>query len=306
MAPSVCASQTSFSAAASFFLQGAADQLLELVYDEAAPLPNSFEYVTTQRRFSGISQPHEHTSASYNHTWKLLGPVAHNICNLISIGQGDSMKRICLPNATHGQNTVLLSIGSNNQWSFEKQAVSFGFKDIFTFDCTLRAPPKIPKSIARRVTFLPFCISDANYSTVIHLGNKGQGRLAERSFVDWRGLVQATGIMGRPTILKMDVEGSEYATMRSLLNTPNELQPDQIALELHAWHHIQRERHASQTTRENNRNTSGLARFKAAGELMSFMQTMLFRGGYVLTDVRDMSWARCAYCAELLLVKRCR
>jgi hypothetical protein len=101
-----------------------------------------------------------------------------------------------------------------------------------------------------------------------------------------------------PDVLKIDVEGMEFAVMRSILETPTNLHPAQIALELHSWKQPAQPMHGP-------RFKHGL-RFKTAGELVLFMQTMLFRGSYILTDLRDQAHAHCEYCAELLFVLRCK
>mmetsp|Transcript_51372 Transcript_51372/g.109786 ORF Transcript_51372/g.109786 Transcript_51372/m.109786 type:complete len:114 (-) Transcript_51372:184-525(-) len=111
-------------------------------------------------------------------------------------------------------------------------------------------------------------------------------------------MIHASGLKRTPTLLKMDVEGFEYAALPALLNAPAEQQPQQIALELHAWHELQ-------PTATLQMVSKGHLRFKSAGELVLFMQTMLFRGRYVLSDLRDMAWALCQYCAEVLFVKQC-
>ena len=52
--------------------------------------------------------------------------------------------------------------------------------------------------------------------------------------MSWSTLMNHANIRTRPDILKMDIEGFEYAVLPAVLAAPQPLQPQQILMEMHA------------------------------------------------------------------------
>lgn len=112
----------------------------------------------------------------------------------------------------------MFSVGSNNQWTFEEDAVARTPCKIYTFDCTISNPTP-PSSVQGRVTFLRLCA----------------GGVADtgRSIATYKGLLDATG-GERPAYLKFDAEGYEFETLSAFLqHAVHRDMPQQIALEVH-------------------------------------------------------------------------
>ena len=89
---------------------------------------------------------------------------------------------------------VILSLGGNNQWDFERSMVAHGpDAAIHTFDCTVKIP-RIPAALRTRVTFHRTCVGAFD-------GHDASGR----RFVTWRTLLAE---LGWPTVrlLKIDIE----------------------------------------------------------------------------------------------------
>ena len=136
--------------------------------------------------------------------------------------QGDTGKLLCEADMLFSlPNCVIYSLGSNNQWEFEK-AISDATRTckVFTFDCTSNPPPSpIPG-----VQFEKVCMGERNefkdgrqYHTLSHL-METHGHEAVQ-------------------LLKMDVEGFEMYVFNEMLTVPfSKKLPYQISVETHCWH----------------------------------------------------------------------
>lgn len=139
-----------------------------------------------------------------------------------SFGHGDEEKRICgLPRDAVAQQAigapgssrcVVISVGSNNQWGFER-GVSAAMPHcvIHTLDCTLqiRVPP---------------ALQDKVHPHHICLGEKTE-TLNGRQFMTWGAFVAHIQLKAPPVALKMDIEGTDHLCIE---NTPRRLQRDDI------------------------------------------------------------------------------
>ena len=124
----------------------------------------------------------------------------------------------------HGPNCLVLSLGSNNQWSFERLATELTSCDIHTFDCT--GSWSVPKSLKGRVMLHKLC-----------MGLPKQVARRPDMFANYTGLLMRVG--GRkPLFMKVDIEGFEYQLLRYLINGTNNgvaktSLPAQLAIEMH-------------------------------------------------------------------------
>ena len=88
----------------------------------------------------------------------------------------------------------------------------------------------------------------------------------------------------------MDVEGFEYDVLDAMLASAEaqpELLPQQLGLEIHY--------------KTRFRELPWFGRYKSAGEIALFMDSLYRRGGYHLTDRHDNSF--CQHCTEVLLTR---
>lgn len=82
--------------------------------------------------------------------------------NLNSFGQGDDLKFICgnelfkRINSNADSDCVIISLGSNNQWEFEKDVFKNTNCKIEVFDCTIAG--RIPPKIASRTRYHQICV----------------------------------------------------------------------------------------------------------------------------------------------------
>ena len=92
-------------------------------------------------------------------------------------------------------------------------------------------------------------------------------------YVTWENFTASVGLSQPPHVVKMDIEGFEYQTLKSLVQSDPALLPRSISLELHY--------ETSMT------DLPWFGRLKSPYELFMFMQHMLFYGHYVLVDRHD-------------------
>ena len=192
---------------------------------------------------------------------------------LESYGQGDEEKRVCGLSLVSGP-CLVVSVGSNNQWDFEKAVIRQTKCRVVTFDCTC-GTLRPPTAILDRLTAVPVCIGRKNF-----VNEKGW------RFMTW-GSALAFANISHVTHLKMDIEGFEYDVMREVVHNDHELLPSQISLELHyhtqmtdlAWH----------------------GRFKTPAEVAFFITTLFTSAGYFIIDRHDNPY--CRHCSELLLAR---
>jgi hypothetical protein len=214
--------------------------------------------------------------------WKAsLGPNFEKACrNITDISfrtpkLGLEEKTFCSlpPPGQLEESCEIISIGSNRQWGFEHSFLKlYPHCTIHTFDCTTKDNPEKPKD--ERIKFYPFCISNE------------EKEIDELLFLTFENLVEKTGIVGSPDILKLDVEGFEYDVFTNMLRTSKKLLPLQISVELHyatRMYDIEWER-----------------RWRNSGELALF-SSMMFIGGYL--PVKMIPQRGCDSCMEVLYAR---
>uniref|UniRef100_A0A7S3SJ10 Methyltransferase domain-containing protein n=2 Tax=Choreotrichia TaxID=141411 RepID=A0A7S3SJ10_9SPIT len=225
-----------------------------------------------------------HTVFRHDHSrFNLLGPIGPRCAKLEHFGTGDGEKRAC--GLTEAVECRVISIGSNNQWDFERDLVSRTSCRVDTFDCTLNPNTHPPEDLAGRVHLHPFCIGNSNATRFV----KVKTSVSKRVFLDWDSLLASIGLQGhhRLTFLKMDVEGFEYGALRSMMKSPSSL-PKQIALELHY--------------KTQFPDLSWFGRHLSAGEIALFAEELFQVGSYQVVDRNDNP--HCLHCSEILLVRK--
>ena len=167
----------------------------------------------------------------------------------------------------------IMSIGSNDQWGFERQVVRHAPHCItHTFDCTM-IPKRKPNQ--RTVRFYKTCL----------------GAKPMPGYATYEQLWKETGVQTRqaPRILKMDIEGFEYDVVLHLLtHSSSELWPEQISMEVH-W--------ASRMV-----DLSWMLRTRQAAEISMFFSVLFNVGGYIPV-FREFFPVGCPSCMEVLLVR---
>ena len=134
--------------------------------------------------------------------FEALGPLGPRCGLLERFGDGDSEKRVCgLRAALRAQQRAgvgcrILSIGSNNQWSFEEAVVGSTNCSVDTFDCTrsVKDTWAVPAAIAHRVTLHEKCLGHADEM------------VGTREFITYPKMLALAGIESSPDFLKMDIE----------------------------------------------------------------------------------------------------
>lgn len=177
----------------------------------------------------------------------------------------------------------IFSIGSNDEWGFEKQFTQYApHCTIHTFDCTL-TPRRMPKNNPH-IIFHPYCLGTTSKSSD---NNQVKDIRQYRSYKDLVELAQATS--APPKLLKMDIEGFEYSVLLDLLRTsPESTWPEQISIEVH-W-----------ATRMVD--LDWMLRTKTAAEMTLWFTTLFTMAGY-LPVARKFFSIGCPSCVELLLVR---
>ena len=150
--------------------------------------------------------------ASNQHSiFDALGDITDSSCSKTEkFGTADGEKRLCVSDIDPARPCKVFSLGSANDWRFEEDIVSRTHCSVDTFDCT--GDFTVPEHLRSRVTFHKICI-----------GTQSSG-----SFLAWADVVQRYGV---PTVLKMDIEGWEWAVLPQITQGTA---PRQIAMELHA------------------------------------------------------------------------
>ena len=221
---------------------------------------NMHEHIYHREKDPVMSHSHER--------FNVLGPLI-NICTPRVYGHGDDEKRACYIHKLH--RCTVVSIGSNNQWTFEMNVFRRTQCVIHVYDCTVPLGTEPPNEIKSRTIFHRSCIGPKDEDTEI--GN----------FISWDTIVKQIGVVH---LLKLDVEGFEYDVLRAMLQNPSHL-PVQIAMELHYQ------------TRFKELFFYG--RFVTAAEIALHAQ-LWYGAGYSLVTRNDNN--ACKHCTEILLVRK--
>jgi hypothetical protein len=187
--------------------------------------------------------------------WEVsMGPAGPNCTSVSSYGRGYEKKHLC--DVPVDGECHILSIGSNDQWGFERGVLSkTPHCHTHTFDCTLPGKPK-RKPNHPNVHFYPYCIS-----TKAEVKNG-------RQYLTYTQMWNETGVQSAPKALKMDIEGFEYDVWaNTILTSPSTLWPEQVIMELH---------YATRMV-----DLPWMLRMRQAGEFSLFFALMFQKGGYV-------------------------
>lgn len=188
----------------------------------------------------------------YPQYWERMGPTASaqtvsELCGtIISWGHGDDEKRLCserlssdiahystrppmytTPVGPVFRDTfacLILSLGCNGQWNFERLAAKHTPCDIHTFDCT--GSWQVPESLRSRVSIHKLC-----------LGLPTMIASSPQKFTNYDGLLNLTG-RRTPVIMKADIEGFEYNLLAEIVSSTRgpagaSSLPRQLGIELH-------------------------------------------------------------------------
>jgi hypothetical protein len=206
----------------------------------------------------------------------MLGPIVPHCKFKESYGKGDEEKRACgLKVQLQGSNCTILSLGSNDQWDFERSIFeAIPNCKIHTFDCTVRPSVEPPADIRSRTKLHRVCIGSED--------KQDNGT----PFMSWKSVMKLVDTSEPPLYLKMDIEGYEYQVLRSIIDG-GFLMPIQIAFELHYATFME--------------GLPWYGRRKSSGEIAAFMEYLHHQGGYFLLDRHDNPY--CDFCTELLVTR---
>jgi len=162
-------------------------------------------------------------------TWSKLWPVIPGSCDghIKRVGPpNDGGKNICGLDQMDSTNCIIFSLGSNGDWSFERNILRYkkGCRTV-TFDCTGHFT--VPKAIEGRAIFRHQCYGVQNL-------DQGEGKLLPSRNIQ---TMMNENDVTQLHLLKMDIENSEYDYFFDMFeNTPLEKSkhlPNQILLEIH-------------------------------------------------------------------------
>lgn len=173
-----------------------------------------------------------------------MGAVKPTCCSFSAFGRADGQKIVCSNARSLVRLKVpcwVLSIGSQNKWSFEQDVFNKTRCVTHVFDCT--GDFTVPPAIRARVQLHKLCV-----------GPHAHGRQNFRSLAEMIAIGSLRSGFSNPTaplIAKMDVEGWEYPSIRDLLAylQDDTLLPHQLLVEIHSlsgnmWQGVPRkERH---------------------------------------------------------------
>lgn len=254
----------------------AQEQRLEAFNDNAA---------NSSHQFGGK----DHRNQRFRIALPPMGPACRDI-QFVGLDSHSTGKYMCglsiLPSSAFPKQTnkkcVIMSAGSGNQWDFEVGVFRRTGYAVHTFDCTCNYC-KVPLEIRNRTTFHNFCLGERDSILSLGIVKTSRRVYAPMSvgIKSYTGMLRRIGLRRAPDVLKMDIEGSEFAVMRGIVQelgtsvaSADSLLPSQILMELHdtvTAHYI------------SVGNWQG-KRTKTSEELSAFMM-MLYSLGYRLTHI---------------------
>ena len=86
-------------------------------------------------------------------------------CQMAVFGRGDGEKRVCKGFIPATAACTIISIGCNNEWSYEESAAQQSKCDIHTFDCT--GSFTVPTALRSRVTLHKKCVGTVSDGKMI-------------------------------------------------------------------------------------------------------------------------------------------
>lgn len=153
-------------------------------------------------------------------------------------GDADGSKAVCGLEAMQSiENCVIYSLGSLNDFKFEKDIMEKTSCTVYTYDCTSNPP----LTNISRLSFHPICLGDANrvqkymYPYVNLLPSKF---LENASLFERFHVLMGKNAHSEVHFLKMDIEGGEYSVFADFSDPEKNINlPYQIAFESHWWNH---------------------------------------------------------------------
>eukprot|EP00051_Salpingoeca_urceolata_P017544 m.239993 g.239993 ORF g.239993 m.239993 type:complete len:384 (-) comp18985_c1_seq2:7-1158(-) len=143
---------------------------------------------------------------------------------------GDGGKWVCDPDRIDKKRCLVYSVGSNNEFSFERAVLGEISPDceVFTFDPTVGAKPR---NQPPAVQFRPWAV--ANRDAEVTVAGPNRRRIKARG-LQLSSMVRELGHANRTIdILKIDCEGCEWSTFRTWLGQGFIIR--QILVEVHDW-----------------------------------------------------------------------
>lgn len=193
-----------------------------LVVDERAPTVLVVDK-PQQAREDLLTPPPSPPVLTTAWTWVLnkMGPVHKSRCKFEAFGHEDGAKLICIDAFLAKNNCWVMSIGSNGDFSFERDVFLKTSCAVHIFDCT--GDWQVPEDISSRVSIHKKCIGS----------RPGSG-----DYLPYESLIAIADKKQPPSYLKMDIEGFEFSVLPEILRGSDHLLPSQIAFELHVLTNI--------------------------------------------------------------------
>lgn len=246
------------------------------------------------------------------HTFDALGPPRRTLCNERSLkkygigedGRWDerwvcgleeyaisSISNEDQKNEKEMENDCfIISVGGNDEWSFEEGMYDATNCHIHTFDCTVGKNVQPPNRIKSRVMLHRFCFG------VEDIHDTEKPVLAYLSMLE---LTKGSGHVRKPAFMKIDIEGFEWMVIPNMIDDHemNALLPDQIAFELHYITWVAGSKVGALLSWGARGKTPG----KTAAEVGLFMDHLWKYGKYFLVNRADN--LKCGSCSELLIAR---
>ncbi|CAF1187200.1 unnamed protein product [Adineta ricciae] len=147
----------------------------------------------------------------------------------------DTGKVLCgLSSLAPSVDCIVYSLGSNNHFEFEESIAKRTSCKVYTYDCT-SLPPKNP---IRNVHFHQVCMGEKTNLQEYMYPNNGTNRHRQNQTYVFKRFseILKENDHERVHVLKMDIEGAEYAVFADMLNSAREFTlPFQISFESHWW-----------------------------------------------------------------------
>jgi hypothetical protein len=191
---------------------------------------------------------------------------------------------------------VVYSIGSNNKWDFEEHIYRNTPCSIETFDCTIDAT--IPATIRNRTQFHKYCLG--------HFADK----VAQQVFLTLPELNAKVGRKTGPDYFKVDIEGFEWAILKSLVGQvhANRKLDAHLPRQIYGEFHLDMDKDVNLMKSRQGGLQGIQAMFSGSvhrspftgARLRSFFDELFLHGGYMIMHKRPTLQSRNT---DLLLVK---
>jgi Methyltransferase domain len=170
----------------------------------------------------------------------------------------------------------IFSLGSHDQWTFEEEMLKLTPCKVYTFDCYSN-----PKKLGPNHEYFKFCIGSFDDMNSLYITYD-------------TAVMMAGGLT--PSLLKMDIEGSEFDIIPFWNRTSKHL-PEQLAVEIHNGHIYGMTPHQNNLSVEGHLIWSGISEISLGQLALLFLHLAELGYGIVNRDVLT------GYCAEYLLIR---